>query len=283
MCINGLLLLIIFILVIVVVVMYKMNRKPVIIEIHTDDGEAFTYPELTIRPAILFTGYRLDKDDYEFVERWHKDIDFFVVVNGAPTEWDSKIVELIGSDRYINRENKGYDTTAWKEGLTRWYDELKRYDLVALVNNSCIYKVDLRSVFLHAKDYDMYGLGHTKGYGQWFLNTYFIVVGRALFNSDDFMDYWHKLPKINGYLDACVKHEWKFSRHFKDRGYKCGVYDLTNQSHSIHRADKKIDDKYHREFIKRKTIDRDSKAQHIFNENMSRLQVNGPARYFNFK
>ena len=259
-----------------------MNQKPVIIEMLTDDCESFTYPELTIRPVILFTGYRLDKNDYNFIERWYKDIDFFVVVNGTPTDWDNEVIKLIGSDRYLNRENKGYDTIAWKEGLLRWYEELKGYDLVAFVNNSCIYKVDLRSVFLHAKDYDLYGLGHTKGYGQWFLNTYFIVIGNALFSSKDFMNYWNNLPKINGYLDACIKHEWKFSNHFKKLGYKCGVYDLTNQSHRVHRADKKIDDKYHREFIKRKTIKNHHSAKGIFDENMSRLQVNGPSKYFNF-
>ena len=259
-----------------------MNQKPVIVEISMTNDETFTYPELTVRPAIVFAGYKLDKFDYDFIKRWHDDISFFVVVNGDPTEWDQKVINLIGIDRYLNRENRGYDTVAWKEGLIRWKDKLQSYDMVALVNNSCIYKVDLRSVFLHARDYDMYGLGHTKGYGQWFLNTYFIVIGRGLFNSSDFNDYWKDLPNIRGYLDACIRHEWKFSEHFRRLGYKCGVYDLTNQEHTVHRPDKIIDDKYHREFIKRKTIKKYPQTIDIFNKNMNHLQSVGPSKYFDF-
>ena len=123
--------------------MYNIKTRPIIIDIKSRRCESFTVPETTINAAILFACFKINEHDYAFIEKWYKDIDFYVVVNGEPTEWDSKVIELIGNDRYLNRENKGYDVFAWKTGINTWRDKLNGYDLVGLVNNSCIYAFDL--------------------------------------------------------------------------------------------------------------------------------------------
>ena len=247
--------------------MYNIKTRPIIIDIKSRRCESFTVPETTINAAILFACFKINEHDYAFIEKWYKDIDFYVVVNGEPTEWDSKVIELIGNDRYLNRENKGYDAGAWKAGIYKWKEHLNGYDLVGLVNNSCIYKVNLHSIFLHANDYDLYSLGQTLVQPFiWFLNAYFIVISKRLFTSDDFMKYWDKLPNTNGYVRSATRHEWRFANHFKRLGYKCGVYDITRQNAFVYAIDKEKHDKYHREFIKNKTIRKNPDALNKFNE-----------------
>lgn len=226
--------------------------------------EAFTVPAKDINSAIIFACYRIDSYDYEFIKKWHKTATFYVVVNGDPTDWDQKVKSLDGV-RYMLRENEGYDTTAWKVAMERWREELNAYDSVVLANNSCIYAIDLIDVLTKADGYDMYGLyAHSKTMNPLdlnitagrFLHTYFIVVGRDLYNSDDFKEYWDGMPRIRNHTDACIKHENRFSKHFDKLGYRIGVYMYVVQPEWVYDEDpRSVDAKYRREFVKRKAND----------------------------
>ena len=223
--------------------------------------EAFTIPSKDINSAIVFACYSIDKFDYEFIKKWCDTATFYIVVNGNPTEWDDKVKDL-SNVRYMRRANSGYDTTAWKEAMIRWENELRDYDSVVLANNSCIYAIDLIDILSKADGYDMYGLyKHSKinpdilmsNPKYRFLHTYFIVIGKRLYNSGDFKEYWCKMPEIKHHDDACIHHENRFSMYFDSLGYRIGVYICNINPEVIYEADPRpANAPYRREFVKRK-------------------------------
>ena len=254
--------------------------KPVVIEVHTDNCESFAVPAKEVNGAVLFAVYEFDEDDYEFVKRWYEDIDFYVVVNGDPTEWDAKIIDLIGSECYIKRPNIGYDAWAWKEGLAAWKSQLAEYDLVGLVNNSCIYAVDMKKLFEHAIDYDMYGLYQDvprlySCSGQHFLQSYCIIINKRLFTTKAFSDYWDRLPKIATFKQAVRLHECRFTDHFYNLGYKIGSYYSPVYRESVYSPAKRNQNGYYREFLKYKELKKYPNSHRRFIEDMHRLSEKG--------
>lgn len=245
----------------------------------TKQYETFKYPEREINAAILFAAYNLTEHDYKFIEHWNKDIPFYVVVNGAPTEWDEKVIKIIGSERYINRPNEGYDAYAWKEGLNRWKVQLSNYDLIGLMNNSCIYAVDMKKLFAHAIDYDMYGLYQDRSefgvLAQGFLQSYCIIVNHKLFNSKDWTKYWNNLPKITNFRQAVNNHELKFTKHFYRLGYKIGTYHAPVEHEDVYAPVKRNSNNYYREFIKYKEIKKHPKSYNQFVKYINRMRKNG--------
>lgn len=227
--------------------------------------EAFTVPSKEINSAIIFACYHIDKYDYEFVKKWHKIVTFYVVVNGEPTEWDQR-VKALDNVHYMIRDNEGYDVGAWKDAMKRWDNVLKTYDSVIFSNNSCIYAIDLRDFLTKADGYDMYGLyPHSRvkhavlrlfDNSFRFLHTYFIMIGKQLYNSNDFKEYWDNLPKIRTHDEACLRHECRFSKHFDDLGYRIGVYIYPVKAEWVYDDDPRQDNApYKREFVKRKADD----------------------------
>ena len=248
--------------------------------------EHFVYPERNINAAILFAAYKLNEHDYSFIQAWNSEIPFYVVVNGEPTEWDNKVIQIVGEDRYINRPNEGYDAYAWKEGITRWKDQLSEYDSVALINNSCIYGIDMKKFFAHAIDYDMYGLHpnclttfkwhklsirhHTQH-----LQSYCIAIGKRLFNSDDFRKYWDELPEITSLITAIMRHELRFSEHFYELGYKLGTYTFPLYFESVYKQPSRKHGRYYREFIKIKDMKAHADSYNKYTNYITRMRENG--------
>lgn len=208
-------LLILLILLIIVILLKKIK-------------ESFTIPKRKINVACIYVYNKPDELDYKFINKYKNDVKFYIVNSVDPNsnkEWNNKI-KNIKEIIYIERENKGWDTTAWKETILKYYNELSKYDLVILANNSNSYDFDLRNLCTHAIDYDMYGLKDANEYWNHF-QSYFIVIHKHLFTSDDFKNYWKNMPQINNREDAIHQHELKFKPHFDNLGYKLGVYDIT--------------------------------------------------------
>lgn len=212
-------LLILTILLIIIIILYLL--KPSL--------DKFTVPSRKINPCCIYVCYKIDELDYKFISKHNNIIKFYVVnsidENNQPNEFSNKIRKL-NNVVYIERPNNGWDTTAWKETILKYYNDLSKYDLVILANNSNSYDFDLRKLCAHAIDYDMYGLKDANDYWNHF-QSYFIVIHKHLFTSDDFKNYWKNMPQINNREDAIHQHELKFKPHFDNLGYKLGVYDIT--------------------------------------------------------
>ena len=167
--------------------------------------------------------------------------DVIVVVNGQLHADDIKSLENYG--RVLTRDNKGYDTAAFREGIFAFdKDKLKDYDQLLLVNDTNIGPMrDLSQVFQEMADQqlDFWGISFgeeqedvTKenpyGYIPKHLQSYFLVIEKLMLNDDDFYEYWTHLTDTDSRDKAIGRHETRFTKHFADLGYR---YDAVVQEY----------------------------------------------------
>ena len=159
--------------------------------------------------------------------------DVIVVVNGQLHDDDINTLETYGS--VLTRDNKGYDTAAFREGIFAFgKDKLKDYDQLLLVNDTNIGPMrDLSQVFqeMADKQLDFWGISFgeeqedvTKenpyGYIPKHLQSYFLVIEKLMLNDDDFYEYWTHLTDTDSRDKAIGRHETRFTKHFADLGYR---------------------------------------------------------------
>ncbi|MBS6655315.1 MAG: glycosyltransferase [Streptococcus sp.] len=159
--------------------------------------------------------------------------DVIVVVNGQLHDDDINTLETYG--RVLTRDNKGYDTAAFREGIFAFgKDKLKDYDQLLLVNDTNIGPMrDLSQVFQEMADkkLDFWGISFgeeqedvTKenpyGYIPKHLQSYFLVIEKLMLNDDDFYEYWTHLTDTDSRDKAIGRHETRFTKHFADLGYR---------------------------------------------------------------
>lgn len=210
-----------FMVIIFVSIICLLLRKP--------RQENFEVASYNINAACLYAAHNIEQVDVDFIMKYAEQIPFYVVNNGELTEAGK---QLKNSDiiKLLVRDNKGYDAGAWKEGIKEWENELKQFDLVLFINNSCIYGIDLYRFCEHAIDFDLYSHGFTWTRGQKphpdpHFNTYMYSFHKRLFNSQDFRDYWDAIDSNNGGHDEAVhNNEYVIQKYFKERGYKLGNY-----------------------------------------------------------
>lgn len=159
--------------------------------------------------------------------------DVVVVVNGQLPEDDINTLDTYG--RVLTRDNKGYDTAAFREGIFAFgKDKLKDYDQLLLVNDTNIGPMrDLPQVFkeMADKQLDFWGISFgeeqedvTKenpyGYIPKHLQSYFLVIEKLMLSDDAFYEYWTHLTDTDSRDKAIGRHETRFTKHFADLGYR---------------------------------------------------------------
>lgn len=167
--------------------------------------------------------------------------DVIVVVNGQLHDDDINTLEAYG--KVLTRDNKGYDTAAFREGIFAFgKDKLKDYDQLLLVNDTNIGPMrDLSQVFqeMADKQLDFWGISFgeeqedvTKenpyGYIPKHLQSYFLVIEKLMLNDDAFYEYWTHLTDTDSRDKAIGRHETRFTKHFADLGYR---YDAVVQEY----------------------------------------------------
>ena len=159
--------------------------------------------------------------------------DVIVIVNGQLHVEDVNKLEPYG--QVLTRNNKGYDTAAFREGIFAFgKDKLKDYDQLFLVNDTNIGPMrDLSQVFheMADKQLDFWGISFgeeqedvTKenpyGYIPKHLQSYFLVIEKLMLNDDSFYEYWSHLTDTDSRDKAIGRHETRFTKHFADLGYR---------------------------------------------------------------
>ena len=191
--------------------------------------EKFTTKPKTINVACLYAAHNIMPDDVYFIRKYSKDIPFYIVNNGELSISGNKLVKT-HNVKMITRENKGYDTGAWKFGMSYYKDYLNRYDMIIFMNNSCIIGADLLRLCEHAIDYDLYSYGfsyeiHRKPYESPHLHAYLFFVNKRLYQSPDFKEQWDNINENSGSHEESVNHnEYQLKPFFESRGYKVGMY-----------------------------------------------------------
>lgn len=173
-----------------------------------------------------------------------------VVVNGVLGDSGRERLAGLASDILV-RDNVGYDTWAYKEGLESiGWDKLAAYDEVLLMNDTVFGPVyPFREAFdtMCGRDLDFWGL--TKGakrpvdpfgkcrYGYFpaHIQSYFTVIRQPMLSSADFRRYWEAMPMIHTWEDAVCCHEVVFTKEFEDKGYQSDVFVKTEDLGEYHK------------------------------------------------
>ena len=156
-----------------------------------------------------------------------------IVVNGGLAEEDLETLEQYG--QVLVRNNSGYDTAAFREGiLSLGKETLQHCSQLMLVNDTNIGPMsDLAAVFhtMAGRNLDFWGIsyGETQeditgfnryGYIPNHLQSYFLVIEPLLLQSEEFYDYWEVLTDTDSREEAIGKHETTFTKYFADLGYR---------------------------------------------------------------
>ena len=156
-----------------------------------------------------------------------------IVVNGGLAEEDLETLEQYG--QVLVRDNSGYDTAAFREGiLSLGKETLQHCSQLMLVNDTNIGPMsDLAAVFqtMADRNLDFWGIsyGETQeditgfnryGYIPNHLQSYFLVIEPLLLQSEEFYDYWEVLTDTDSREEAIGKHETTFTKYFADLGYR---------------------------------------------------------------
>lgn len=173
-------------------------------------------------------------DDYIIVllKAVKKHLDkLLVVCNGilSPTG-RNKLNEV--ADEILVRENSGYDSWAYKEGIEhigQYY--LSKYDELVLFNYEIMGPVnsfDDMFAYMNAQDVDFWGI--TKNYSiecshiSKYIRSHFLCVRKSMFLDHAFKKYWKDFPKVNSPLDSFMNYESAFTKKFADMGFKWKTY-----------------------------------------------------------
>ena len=170
-----------------------------------------------------------------------------IVVNGGLAEEDLETLEQYG--QVLVRDNTGYDTAAFREGiLSLGKETLQHCSQLMLVNDTNIGPMsDLAAVFqtMAGRNLDFWGIsyGETQeditgfnryGYIPNHLQSYFLVIEPLLLQSEEFYDYWQVLTDTDSREEAIGKHETTFTKYFADLGYRYDALVHENQDSAMY-------------------------------------------------
>ena len=202
----------------------------------------------------------------------------FVISNGKLTkEGYEKFSKL--ADCIVERNNTGFDVGAYKEALqTIGWEELSKYDEVILMNYTIMGPVypfeEMFETMDNKQDLDFWGItkyhevrvdpyGKIKcGFLREHIQYHFIAVRNKMLTSDDFYEYWEKMPPIKSYGDSVAYHESYFTHHFAKKGFKWDVYVNTDDmkkftEYPLLKAPKKLIEEKRCPIFKRRSFNHD--------------------------
>lgn len=173
--------------------------------------------------------------------------DVLVIVNGDLQEEDIHMLESYG--QVFVRENVGYDTAAFRDGIKAFGKEtLKQYAQLLLVNDTNIGPMrDMAEIFqkMEEKHLDFWGISFGEeqedvtgenpyGYIPKHLQSYFLVIENLLLQSDAFYAYWDQLQDTDSRDKAIGRHETVFTKYFADLGYRYDALVQENEDSAMY-------------------------------------------------
>ena len=185
---------------------------------------------------------------YLFLDHLAKFADKVLIIsNSQLNERDMKHLSRYGEVRI--RENKGYDTAAFRYGILEAYPDLStEFSELILANDTSIGPIaDFSHMFdeMDAKRLDFWGITFGEeqdditGYNRYnyipkHLQSYFLAIKRNMFLNPQFLEYWENLTQTDSREEAIGKHETVFTKYFSDLGYRYDAYVRENSDSAMY-------------------------------------------------
>ena len=170
-----------------------------------------------------------------------KDIvtDILVVINGDVTDEGREKILSTGA-KILQRENKGFDFSAWKAGIEYYgYEEIAKFDNLLITNNTFygpIYPYKEMWDSMNERECDFWGInkhpeldnvrfmGREPILVKAHLQSYWIVFKNQILQSECFKSYWKNMPCHNDYYEMTAMGELELTAYFEDNGFKSDTY-----------------------------------------------------------
>lgn len=185
---------------------------------------------------------------YLFLDHLAKFADKVLIIsNSQLNDCDMRHLSRYGEVRI--RENKGYDTAAFRYGILEAYPDLTTdFSELILANDTSIGPIaDFSQMFdeMDAKKLDFWGVTFGEeqdditGYNRYnyipkHLQSYFLAIRRNMFLDPQFLKYWENLTQTDSREEAIGKHETVFTKYFADLGYRYDAYVRENSDSAMY-------------------------------------------------
>ena len=163
-----------------------------------------------------------------------------VVCNGNLQSKGELAFKQLGCE-VLYRENKGFDAWGVKAGLDHiGFEELGMYDELLVANNTLFGPIcDLTPMFetMSARSVDFWGIAshagmkdfdpfqcNPYGYIPEHIQSFFYGVRGNLIRSDEFREFWTRLPELSDYNAAVGLYETVMTQYFTDAGFVWSCY-----------------------------------------------------------
>lgn len=172
-----------------------------------------------LKVLCIYVSYNIDEDDIQFIEANKGFCNMVVIESLNVPSLSNMRVQNIEGITYMSRQNTGYDATSWKEYVLNNIDDIRTYDYVLFVNNSCRYDFRIEDTIkdMRKKGATFYGLNRSDEITD-HIQSFYIAVHRSITNTAAFYDHWNDMKPITGRQSAIRNHELTFTQHMKDAG-----------------------------------------------------------------
>ena len=180
-----------------------------------------------------------------------------------------------------------YDWGSYKRGFN-WLKEnnhLQKTNKLILANDSALLVAESLKPILNAmpENTDLYGITANQD-GTYHLQSYFLILGKALFNHPLFDEYLNTVRAQKDGLTVAYRYEVPFTQFVTDLGYKTAAYIPYDQLKHLPLNDKNcypltMLSKYHTPFLKMRTFTNRLNVQEPRRLVFNWLKKNNPKAY----
>lgn len=147
--------------------------------------------------------------------------------NSPLSETDIHRLQSLGlADDIIQRENKGFDFAAWKEGMALvGFEALKDYESVTVMNDTCYGPLwDMAPIYDEMETdstIDFWGLTNHRAYKGLpeHLQSYYLSFKQKVVASDAFQNFWQGIQSFDNVQDVIDHYETQVTTVLQDAGF----------------------------------------------------------------
>ena len=136
------------------------------------------------------------------------------------------LYDEFGISNVLERDNKGYDFAAWRDGMSAvGFEELKTYDSLTLMNDTCFGPLwDLEPIYKRFEvdtQVDFWGMTNFRKtkYFEEHLQSYFVTFKQQILRSISFQEFWEQVKDFTDVQDVIDHYETKFTQYFTEVGF----------------------------------------------------------------
>lgn len=150
-----------------------------------------------------------------------------LISNSALSQGDVAKLHELGIPEILQRENKGYDFAAWRDGMEAvGFEKLGQYDSVTLMNDTCfgpLWDVEpIFSRFENRSDIDFWGMTNFRKtkYFKEHLQSYFLSFSQEVVKSAVFQTFWSTIKNFENVQDVIDNYETQVTTSLIKAGYR---------------------------------------------------------------